>query len=94
VNKISDYRFYDSWVLDELNIRPDEEFLVAEDIGDLKRGQRVTFLGFDDVDNHYGIFVFVDPHGEVLEVAGDFSGPKHSSMTNLKLALSNIPRSS
>ncbi|HBF50358.1 MAG TPA: hypothetical protein DDX04_08295 [Massilia sp.] len=94
MKKISDYRFHDSWVLDELDIRPDEEFLVAKDIGDLKEGQRVTFLGFDDVDNHYGIFVFVDPDGKVLEVAGDFSGPRHSSMTNLKLSLSKTPRSS
>ncbi|MDN4058128.1 hypothetical protein QPK31_07775 [Massilia sp. YIM B02769] len=93
MKKISDYRFYDSWVLDELDIRPDEEFLITNDIGDLKEGQRVTFVGFDDVDNHYGIFVFVDADDKVLEVPGDFSGPRHSSMTNLKLALSKMPRS-
>jgi hypothetical protein len=38
--------------------------------------------------------VFVDADGMLLEVPGDFSGPRHSSMTNLKLALSKMPRSS
>lgn len=74
--------------LSELNLLPDEEYRVLKDVGDLKKDALVKFVGFDDVDNHYGIFVFVDSDGTVLEVSGDCSGPNHSCMTNLKLALS------
>jgi len=88
MKKITDYNFSHSWAVGELGVKPNEDYLVLKDIGDLKQGQLVRFAGFDDVDNHYGIFVFVDVHGRVLEVAGDFSSPTHSSMTKLKPALS------
>jgi len=88
MKKISDYNFSDSWTVKELNLKPNPEYLVLENVGDLKKDQLVKFVGFDDVDNHYGIFVFVDADGKVLEVSGDFSGATHSSMVNLKRALS------
>ena len=88
MKKLTDYIFYDSWQLSELDIKPDEEYLVLSDVGDLKKGESVRFVGFDDVDNHYGIFVFVDASGRVLEVSGDCSGRDHSCITGLKAALS------
>jgi hypothetical protein len=88
MKKITDYIFYDSWQPNELHMKPNEEYFVRMDLGDLKKGDFVKFVGFDDVDNHYGIFVFLDSTGKVLEVSGDYSGPNHSCMKNLKLALS------
>jgi hypothetical protein len=90
MKKLTDYIFYSSWQLGELDIKPDEEYLVLNDVGGLKKGEVVRFVGYDDVDNHYGIFVFVDFAGLVLEVSGDFSG--RSSMANLKTALSKVDR--
>ncbi len=87
MKKISDYIFYDSWQSKDLDIKPGQEFTVLMDFGDLKKGALVRFVGFDDVDNHFGIFVFTDAKGAVLEVAGDFSGPDHWSFKNLKNAL-------
>ena len=88
MKKLTDYIFYDSWQLDELNIKSYEEYLVLSDLGDLKKGEKVRFIGFDDVDNHYGIFVFVDAAGRVLEVSGDCSGRDHACIKGLKAALS------
>lgn len=89
MKKITDYNFINSWAVRELNVKANEEYLVLKDLADLKKGQLVKFVGFDDIDNHYGIFVFVDANGNVLEVSGDFSSSTHSSMINLKQALSN-----
>jgi hypothetical protein len=82
---LSDYTFYDAWQLRDLPIRPLDTYRVLADVGQLKQGQVVKFVGFDDVDNHYGVFVFTDADGNVLEVSGDFSGP--SSLTELRAAL-------
>jgi hypothetical protein len=88
MKQLTDYRFYDSWQLDELGLKPGETYRVGTDVGDLKQGQSVTFAGFDDVDNHYGIFVFVSGDGAVLEVSGDCSGRDHTCLKNLRAALS------
>ena len=85
-NKV--YTFHDSWQLKELNLVPNERYRVLYDVGDLKKGEIVSFIGFDDVDNHYGIFVFNNDSGKILEVTGDFSGPNHSRMVALGGALS------
>lgn len=82
---LSDYTFYDAWQLRDLAMQPLDTYRVLADIGQLKEGQVVKFIGFDDVDNHYGIFVFTDGDGNVLEVSSDFSGP--ASLTELKAAL-------
>jgi len=88
MKQIADYNFIDSWAVDELGVEPNEEYLVLNDFRQLKKGQLVRFVGFDDVDNHYGIFVFADADGNLLEAYGDFSSATHSSMTELKSALS------
>lgn len=88
MKKLTDYNLCNSWQPSELGIKPDEDYFVLHDVGGLHKGDVVRFVGFDDVDNHYGIFVFVDATGQVLEVSGDCSGPNHSCLTNLKAALS------
>ncbi len=87
MKKISDYIFYSSWQLSDADIKPNESFTVTRDIGDLKAGESVVFIGFDDIDNHFGIFVFMNERNEVLEVAGDFSSPRSSSLNDLKNSL-------
>ncbi|MCD2515217.1 hypothetical protein LQ564_02695 [Massilia sp. G4R7] len=84
---LSDYNFCNSWVLREVNLTPNEDYLVLMDVGELKQGERVRFVGFDDVDNHYGIFVFVDAQDRILEVSGDCAGENHSCVQNVKRAL-------
>lgn len=87
MKKLSDYNFGPSWHEREAKLKPTTRYLVLLDQGDLKKGQVVTFIGFDDVDNHYGIFVFVDADQRILEVAGDCAGPDHSCMRNIKNGL-------
>ncbi|MFP5391230.1 MAG: hypothetical protein ACLGI6_06750 [Gammaproteobacteria bacterium] len=90
MRKLSDYIFYDSWLLRELNMQANEEYRVLMDVGELKKDASVKLIGFDDVDNHYGIVVFTDQNGNILEVPGDYSGRNHSSVEDLKSALSKI----
>ena len=86
MKKRDHHTFYDSWQLRELQIEPGQQFVAQIDLDDLKKGTVLTFTGFDDVDNHFGIFVFTDADNNVLEVRGDFSGP--ASLQKLKMALS------
>jgi hypothetical protein len=88
MKKITDYNLGDSWHLRQLSMKPNEEFIVLTDVDDLKKDDQVKFIGFDDVDNHYGIFVFLNAQGEVLEVRGDFSGSE--SLHKVERALSRI----
>ena len=85
MKRLSDYTFANAWQSGDLAMRPLDSYRVLADAGELKQGQIVKFIGFDDVDNHYGIFVFTDADGGALEVSGDFSGP--SSLQTLKAAL-------
>lgn len=88
MKKVTDYIFYDSWVLKELAMESGAEYIVLQDLCDLRKGQVVKFIGFDDVDNHFGRFVFTNQDGAVLEVDGDFSSSEHSRFKELKNALS------
>jgi len=74
VKKISDYIFSTYSGRRMLGVEENQEYLVLVDLGDLKKGELVKFIGFDDVDNHYGICVFTDANGKVLEVTGDYCG--------------------
>ena len=85
MKKISDYIFDSSWTINDVNIKSYDDYLVLKDVGQLKRGEVVKFIGFASIDNHYGIFVFTDAEGAVLEVAGDFSGDNNRDA--LKAAL-------
>lgn len=87
MRKISDYIFTDSWQLTDLPLKSYEDYVVLADVGDLKKGDVVKFVGFSDVDNHYGIFIFTNANNAVLEVPGDFSSPNGSALTTLTSAL-------
>ncbi|MFP5393424.1 MAG: hypothetical protein ACLGI6_18055 [Gammaproteobacteria bacterium] len=84
----SDYTFYDAWQLRELNMKAGDAYRVLTTIDDLAEGDVVRCVGFDDVDNHYGIFVFEDAAGKLREVRGDFSGDQ--SLGRLRTALARI----
>lgn len=70
---LTDYILYDAWQEKKLGIKAGERFKVTQPIGKLKIGDEVTYVGFDDVDNHYGIFVFKNQSNEPLEICRDFS---------------------
>lgn len=84
---LADFNFVNSWHAKHMALVPGQEYLVHMDRGDLKKGQRVTFVGFDDVDNHYGIFVFTDAEGRILEAGGDYCGAEHTAFHLLRAAL-------
>lgn len=50
-------------------------YRVRDAIGGLLPGVCVTFLGFEDVDNHYGAYRFRAVDGAEVSVTGDFSAP-------------------
>jgi len=52
---------------------PGRRYRVRETIQDLVRGSTVRFEIFDDIDNHYGRYVFTAEDGSELAVTGDFS---------------------
>jgi hypothetical protein len=83
----ADFRFSASWQLAALGLRPGDRIVPSGNLGDLRACVPVDFVGFDDVDNHFGIFVFTGPKGELLEVRGDFSSPGHPCFLALKRAL-------
>jgi len=85
--KLSDYIFDSASQFKHVNLTSYKEYLVLVDIGDLKKGDVVKFIGYAEVDNHYGIFVFTDSAGGVLEVSGDFS---RSALEELRRALSEV----
>ena len=87
MKKVTDYIFSQSWQLEQLNLVQGADYIVLNNMGDLRKGKIVKFAGFDDVDNHYGIFVFTDATGKVIEVKGDFSGRNHPNIKQLELAI-------
>lgn len=56
------------------------DYRVIKSIGELRKGMIVRFVGFDDVDNHYGIYQFADSDGRTLGVPGDYSTPRNSPL--------------
>jgi hypothetical protein len=90
MRQIYDYIFGHSWLMKELNLKENEEYLVVEEVGELRKGDVVRLVGFSDIDNHYGIFVFYDSQGQILEVSGDYAGPDHSSTNRMRTALTKV----
>jgi len=43
-------------------------------------GDTVTFVGFDDLDNHYGEYVFQTSTGERIAVGGDYCYPDNTEL--------------
>jgi uncharacterized protein YqcC (DUF446 family) len=69
----------------------DQRYRVLQAIGDLEKGAIVRFSGFDDIDNHYGRYVFVDSGGNEVAVHGDFSTPKTSPLGETHRYLEPLP---
>ena len=91
MKKLSDYIFSPGWENSKGTLRSNEQYVVLKDVGQLKQGEQVKFIGYDDVDNHYGIFVFVDANDNILEVNGDFCGLAH--FKELEASLARLPAS-
>jgi hypothetical protein len=72
--KLADFIFSKSWPVDELNFSYEKKYVVLQSIGNLKVGNVVTFCGFEDIDNPYGIAVFRNAKREIIEYPGDYSG--------------------
>lgn len=87
MKKLSDYNF-STYGGNKRGLQWNEQYVVLKDIGQLKQGEQVKFIGYDDVDNHYGIFVFVDENDNILEVNGDFCGA--DSTKELETALTHL----
>lgn len=85
MKQISDYIFSSEWHFPSVRLHSYENYEVLRDIGELKKGAIIKFIGFVDADNHHGIFVFVDADGRPVEVPGDYSHREPSA--NLKAAL-------
>lgn len=58
--------------LDDLRIGA--RYRVIDSIQDLRVGSIVTYSLYDDIDNHYGRYVFTDEAGNECAVSGDLSG--------------------
>jgi hypothetical protein len=52
---------------------PGERYEVVSDTHGLRAGAAVTFVKFDDIDNHFGRLEFLTDAGEKIFVEGDFS---------------------
>jgi hypothetical protein len=59
---------------------PGHRYRVIQDLGELRAGMIVRFVGIDDIDNHYGIGEFTGPDGERLGVPGDYSTRRSSPL--------------
>lgn len=71
---------------------PGHRYRVVSDLQALKRGAIVRFAYYDDVDNHFGRYVF-SPHDDPaveLAVTGDFSSPANSPLAEAHRYLERI----
>ena len=57
-----------------------QRYRVLQSIGELREGMVVRFIGFEDIDNHYGVYEFAGPDGSKLAVGGDYSTPRNSPL--------------
>ena len=67
-----------SLTIDE--IRVGHHYRVVASIQGLREGMVVRFVGFDDIDNHYGRYEFITRAGEAVAVSGDFSTLRNSPL--------------
>ncbi|UTA48330.1 hypothetical protein L1F30_02010 [Simiduia sp. 21SJ11W-1] len=89
MKKVTDFIFYDSWHVKEIGLTVGSFYLAKNDLRELKVGEVIKFAGFEDVDNHYGRFVFTNQSGQVVVVDGDFCTKDHPDFKQLKETLSN-----
>ncbi len=85
MQKITDYVFSNSWQVKELKLKQGLLCRFVQPLKNIPRGAVMQFVGFEDVDNHFGRFVFMNKAGEIVELPGDFSG--RNSLSELKSAM-------
>ncbi|HMU66802.1 MAG TPA: hypothetical protein PKE57_06645 [Cellvibrionaceae bacterium] len=90
MKNVYDYVFSQSWQTQELQLQQGVQYPIFTELGPFKPGEMAIFLGFEDIDNHYGKFVFKKHDGEIVEFPGDYSGPTHTSFLQIKCALRKI----
>ena len=67
-----------------------QRYRVLETTQELVAGTIVTYTGLDDIDNHYGRYVFVTSGGVEVAVAGDCSVPRHGPLRELHRILAEV----
>ncbi len=87
---LTEYIFYNAWQETRLNLTAGDCFTVTQALGKLSCGDEVTYVGFEDVDNHYGIFVFKNQKNQALEIGGDFSTLSDQFISEFNTALQKI----
>ncbi|MCH8498452.1 MAG: hypothetical protein LAT63_08230 [Marinobacter sp.] len=85
--EITDHNFINAWQNHELGLAPGNRYRFRLDIGAIKAGEQLRFLGFNAVDNHHGVFVFRRENGESVELRGDYASNTHWAFLALKEAL-------
>jgi hypothetical protein len=87
MKNFSNFEFSNSWQVTELNLKQGERYKILLDLASISAGEIAIFLGFEDIDNHHGNFVFQKLSGQIVEISGDYSGRDHSSYLKIKNAL-------
>ncbi len=60
-------------------LTPRARYRVLESVGPLVKGTVVTFVGLNDIDNHYGELDF-ELDGKPISIGGDYSSPDHTML--------------
>ena len=84
---LSDFEFSNSWQVVELELKQGVKYEILQNLGSFTPGEMVIFLGYEDIDNHYGNFVFQKIDGEIVEFHGDYCSTNHSSYLKIQNAL-------
>jgi len=72
------------------DLRVNARYRVLEKVGELAAGDEVTFKGLDDIDNHYGEYLFERVDGKRLVVGGDCSTPENGPLGDAHLYLARV----
>ncbi len=62
---------------------PGSRYRVIGKLRGFARGEVVRFEGFDDIDNHYGEYIFVTDGGRSVTIGGDYSTPERSPLAEV-----------
>jgi hypothetical protein len=62
------------------DLRINARYRVLAKVGELSAGDEVTYKGLDDIDNHYGEYLFDRVDGKRLVVGGDCSTPERGPL--------------
>lgn len=71
-------------------LRSGQRFRVLESLQSLQAGALVTFARIDDIDNHYGEYVFLDANNNELIVGGDLSSSAHGPLAEAHRYLQRV----